>query len=175
VQKFIVEHPYEHPESIQGAPFKNIVSTFDQAGKCTVQTPGEVRTDLNERRSVIWFMSPLAVDFTTFIRPLTLRLPSVDEGGVVDVVSSPVEVSSPKTNRRRVESTTSISSRYPTSPKTPQEGRASLDIAAGEFIPVRRTSANEFLPAAVSSPATPTETAEDAKSATKKGKWCRVM
>ncbi|KAG1779156.1 hypothetical protein EV702DRAFT_1090745 [Suillus placidus] len=104
-------------------------------------------------------------------------LSAVDELNAAEVTeSSTLHIDIPTNNganRNRLESTTSSrffpGGWFSSSPKVPEEGRASLDVAAGEFV---HKSSVENTPTTDPTTAPPSAVEEDKE---KKSRWCTIM
>jgi len=104
-------------------------------------------------------------------------LSAVDELNATEVTeSSTLRIDIPTNNganRNRLESTTSSrffpGGWFSSSPKVPEEGRTSLDVAAGEFI---NKSSVENTPTTAPTSALPSAVEEDKE---KKSRWCTIM
>ncbi|KAG1750143.1 hypothetical protein EDB19DRAFT_1904393 [Suillus lakei] len=104
-------------------------------------------------------------------------LSAVDELNATEVTeSSTLRIDIPTNNganRNRLESTTSSrffpGGWFSSSPKVPEEGRTSLDVAAGEFI---HKSSVENTPTTAPTTALPSAVEEDKE---KKSRWCTIM
>ena len=111
-------------------------------------------------------------------RPQVPRLELGDEPTKADV-PSPEGVS--PTTRKRLESTASSrffpGSWFSTAPKVAGEGRTSLEIAQGEFIPSKPTSpADDQPPSPVPEDALSDDDEDDDKSEEEeKRRWCVIM
>jgi len=103
-------------------------------------------------------------------------LSAVDELNATSITdvseSTTLRIDIPSTNedgRKRLESTTSSrffpGGWFSSSPKVPEEGRTSLDVAAGEF--VHQTSVENTPTTAI-----PSAVEEDRE---KKSRWCTIM
>ncbi|KAG1771018.1 hypothetical protein EDD22DRAFT_966385 [Suillus occidentalis] len=107
-------------------------------------------------------------------------LSAVDELNATEVTeTSTLRIDIPTNNganRNRLESTTSSrffpGGWFSSSPKVPEEGRTSLDVAAGEFVhPVHKSSV-ENTPTTAPTTALPSAVEEDKE---KKSRWCTIM
>ncbi|KAG1870602.1 hypothetical protein DFJ58DRAFT_763741 [Suillus subalutaceus] len=104
-------------------------------------------------------------------------LSAVDELNAAEVTeSSTLRIDIPANNganRNRLESTTSSrffpGGWFSSSPKVPEEGRTSLDVAAGEFV---HKSSVENTPTTAPTTALPSAVEEDRE---KKSRWCTIM
>ncbi|EGN98707.1 hypothetical protein SERLA73DRAFT_73309 [Serpula lacrymans var. lacrymans S7.3] len=113
---------------------------------------------------------PTAEDSEDAIHKLSQKpsLATVDELNSTDGPSLHIEIPTSASSRKRLESTTSSrffpGGWFSSSPKVPEEGRTSLDVAAGEFISK----------SAETTPTTPMPTAVEEDSE-KKARWCTIM
>ncbi|KAG2133654.1 uncharacterized protein EDB93DRAFT_1173961 [Suillus bovinus] len=104
-------------------------------------------------------------------------LSAVDELNATEITESSIlRIDIPTNNganRSRLESTTSSrffpGGWFSSSPKVPEEGRTSLDVAAGEFI---HKSSVENTPTSAPTTALPSAVEEDTE---KKSRWCTIM
>lgn len=104
-------------------------------------------------------------------------LSAVDELNATEVTeTSTLRIDIPTnngSNRNRLESTTSSrffpGGWFSSSPKVPEEGRTSLDVAAGEFV---HKSSVENTPTTAPTTALPSAVEEDKE---KKSRWCTIM